>query len=160
MNVNRREDNGYFWKRVGTWWISEWLLNVLSVYVGSKYRGTLTRELCVCWLQYIVYIKLFCNVKEAPWFKRGFMAALFSSTQFFQKINHTYIHPPKRKVCLLYAVLFLQASESSFMLGKLSSFGDPFGGYGNRLWLRWLLFCSGLVWFLRAPMLASGRPEF
>ena len=126
--------------REWTRWVSEWLLNVVFVYVGSKYTGTLTCELCVCWLQYIVYIKLFCNVKEAPWFKRGFVAALFSSTQFFQKINHTYIHPPKRKVCLLHAMLCLQASESSFMLGKLSGFGDPFGGYGNGLWLRWLLF--------------------
>ena len=28
---------GYFWKRVGTWWFSEWLLNVLFAYVESEY---------------------------------------------------------------------------------------------------------------------------
>lgn len=51
-----------------------------------------------CGLQYMVYIKWFCNIKKAPWFKRGSEAALFSSAHTFHKINHSLLHTPKKSV--------------------------------------------------------------
>lgn len=82
------------------------------------------------------------------------MAALLNSTQFFPKISHTYLFPPKTKGCLLHAVVYLQTSESSVMLGKLCGLGDLIWDYGNGA------FYSHPVWFLRPPKLASGRLEF